>query len=188
MSSFGIKAAVSNLLIKWRKAQDEKLCDVSHTRRSIAVSKWEKPQQNWVKINIDAALFEDIGYVGMGSIVRGADGQFLLAHSVRREGMVPPREAEALSLKEALSWLKDKDFRRCIFETDSQVLAKAYNSVTGRSYFATIVRDCMDLFHHYDEVDVCFTRRSANSAAHSVRREDWVCWDGEYCSRSRWPV
>ncbi|XP_074327739.1 uncharacterized protein LOC141665651 [Apium graveolens] len=106
----------------------------------------------------------------MGSIVRGADGQFLLAHSVRREGMVPPREVEALSLKEALSWLKDKDFRRCIFETDSQVLAKSCNSVTGRSYFATIVRDCMDLFHHYDEVEVCFTRRSANSAAHALSR------------------
>ncbi|XP_074361914.1 uncharacterized protein LOC141702127 [Apium graveolens] len=166
--------AAANLLIEWRKAQAEKLCDVSHTRRPIAVSTWEKPQQNWVKINIDAALFEDIGYVGMGSIVRGADGQFLLARSVRREGLVPPREAEALSLKEALSWLKDKDFRRCIFETDSQVLAKACNGVTGRSYFATIVRDCMDLFHRNDEVEVCFTRRSANryanSAAHAPAR------------------
>ncbi|XP_074346278.1 uncharacterized protein LOC141685053 [Apium graveolens] len=110
MSSFGIKAAATNLLTEWRKAQAEKLCDVSHTRRPIVVSKWEKPQQNWVKINIDAALFEDIGYIGMGSIVRGTDVQFLLARSVRREGLVPPREVEALSLKEALSWLKDKDF------------------------------------------------------------------------------
>lgn len=111
MSSFGIKAAAANLLVEWRKAHTEKMCESNHIRRPIAVSNWEKPQQDWVKVNIDAALFEDIGYIGMGSVVRGADGQFFLARSVRREGLVPPREAEALSLKEALSWLKDKSFR-----------------------------------------------------------------------------
>ena len=44
------------------------------------------------------------------------------------------------------------NFRRCVFETDSQVLGRACKGINGRSYFATIVRDCIDLFHHFDEV------------------------------------
>ena len=163
-------AAAANLLVEWRKAQAEKVSDLSHGRAPIAICKWVKPQQHWVKINIDAALFEDIGCIGMGSVVRGADGQFLMARSMRREGLIPPREAEALCLKEALSWIKDKNFRRCVFETDCQVLARACKGVNGKSYFETIVRDCMELFHHFDEVEVCFARRSANGAAHALAR------------------
>lgn len=110
MSSFGIKAAATNLLVEWKKAQAEKVSEHSHARGPMVICKWVKPQQHWVKANIDAALFDDIGCIGMGSVVRDAEGQFLMARSRRREGLVPPREAEALSLKEALSWLKDTNF------------------------------------------------------------------------------
>lgn len=123
-----------------------------------------------MKVNINAAMFEDIGCIGLGSVVRGVNGQFMMARSRIKEGLVPSREAEALCLKKALSWLKNMNFRQCVFETDSQVLARACKEVYGRSYFAIIVGDCIDLFHPFDEVIVSFAHRSANGVAHTLAR------------------
>ena len=50
------------------------MSESSHVRAPVTICKWVKPQQHWVKTNIDAAvLFEDIGCIGMGSVVRGAE-------------------------------------------------------------------------------------------------------------------
>lgn len=58
-----------------------------------------------MKVNIDAALFEDVDCIGLASIVRGANGQFLMAMSKRQEALLPPREAEGVCLRETLTWL-----------------------------------------------------------------------------------
>lgn len=123
MSEFGIKAAALNLLADWKKAQEQQLTPGTRSRTLGAVCKWEKPQTSWVKMNLDAAFFEEIDCIGLGSVVRGADGQFIMAMHRRQQGLMAPREAEALCLKEALIWLKDKSFSKCNFETDSQFLA-----------------------------------------------------------------
>ncbi|XP_074369140.1 uncharacterized protein LOC141710128 [Apium graveolens] len=142
---FGIKAAALNMLTEWRKAHDQQLNSGNNTGTPLAIRKWEKPQVSWVKINIDDALFEDIDCIGLGSVVRGSNGQFIMARSSRQDVLIPPREAEAMCLKESLVWLKDKGLQKCVFETDSQVLARACKGGRGRSLFHTIVKDCVDL-------------------------------------------
>lgn len=102
---------------------------------SMVIKRWERPATGWVKINIDAALFEDVHSTGLGIVVRDAEGKFFMAAARRRDGLVSPREAETLCLKEALSWLNDKGLSNCIFEIDSQILARACKRVYGRSYF-----------------------------------------------------
>ncbi|KAL8093405.1 hypothetical protein AgCh_035325 [Apium graveolens] len=103
--------------------------------------RWSPPQHGWVKINIDVAIFAGNGDIG-----------------------------EAMGLKEALTWVKDLGFRRCVFETDSKLLADACKGEQGRSYFHTIVWDCIQLFKHFDEVLVQFVHRSANAVAHVLAR------------------
>lgn len=93
-----------------------------------------------------------------------------MAMSRRQDVLLPPREAEAVCLRETLIWLRDKGLRYCIFETDSQVLARACKGVNGISFFHTIVRDCIELFKHFHEVLVCFAHRSANVVAHVLVR------------------
>lgn len=170
MSAFGIKANALNMLADWKKAHENQSTPAGSRGGQIACRKWEKPPVDWVKINVDAALFEDIGSIGLGSIVRGAEGRFIAAMSRRRAGLIPPREAEALCLKSALLWLQTMGYRKCIYETDSQILARACQGVSGSSYFHAIVRDCIDLFQHFDDVKVCFVYRSANGAAHPLAR------------------
>lgn len=99
---FGIKAAALNMLTEWRKAHEQQVQPGTSTGTTLAIRKWEKPQDSWVKINIDAALFEDIGCIGLGNVVRDSSGHFVTVMSSRQEVLIPPREAEAMCLKESL--------------------------------------------------------------------------------------
>lgn len=100
---------------------------------TITVKKWKRPRTGRVKKNIDDALFESIECIGLGIVIRGSEGQFIMARSVRKACLIPPRKDEVLCLKEALSWLKDMSFKKCMYETDSQVLARACKGVGGKS-------------------------------------------------------
>lgn len=71
------------------------------------------------------------------------------------------------------AWAKDKGFRKCIVETDSQVLARASKGGNRKSYFHTIVSDCIDLVKHFDELLVCFIHKSANGEAHALTRASY---------------
>lgn len=84
-----------------------------------------------------------------------------MARSTKKTGLILPREADMP---------KDKGFKKCVFKTDSQILVRACKKDEGRSYLRTIVRECIELFKHFDEVLLCFAHRSANEAAHTLAR------------------
>ncbi|KAL8102066.1 hypothetical protein AgCh_026811 [Apium graveolens] len=168
ISVFGVKSAAISLLDDWKKARQE---DHNHSSvRNIATRTWNKPPPGWVKINIDAAIFLHISCSGLGSVIRDDTGRFLRARNKRVEAVLHPREAESLSLKEALSWAKDLGFQKCSFETDAKLLVNACKGEHGRSYFHTIVKDCVNYFKHFDQVLVDFVSRSANDVVHVLAR------------------
>lgn len=167
-SVFGTTSAAMNLLTDWKTAQLER------TRYTPVVNsstrRWQVPQQDWVKVNVDAAIFGDTGTFGIGGVIRDANGRLVRAMCKQELGSWSPREAEALSLKEVLSWTKRYGFTRCVFETDSKLLADACNGGSGRSYFHSIVSSCVELFNHFEDVIVRFVHRSANAVAHLLAR------------------
>ncbi|KAL8112352.1 hypothetical protein AgCh_019885 [Apium graveolens] len=75
-------------------------------------------------------------------------------------------EAEAMTLKEAMQWALFNGWKTCKFESDAKMVVDAVHSVAGNSPFYFIVRDCVNLFRHFDEVQVCHIRRSVNGVAH----------------------
>lgn len=79
--------------------------------------------QGWVKINVDDAVFSDINCIGVGSVIRDECGTFVRARCRRIEGLLNPREAEAVGLKETLSWVKNLNFKKCVFKTDAKECA-----------------------------------------------------------------
>lgn len=112
MSAFGVREGAMNFLYDWRKAQQE-------INKSTGVQnspiRWSKPEQaGWVKINVNAARFEDMNSIGVGAVIRDAQGEFVRARSRRIGGLLQPREAEAISLREALSWVKELGFKHCV--------------------------------------------------------------------------
>ena len=127
----------------------------------------EKPLDGWCRFKIKCDASEVVnGCIGIGCIIRDAQGSFVGARCCKIEGSWQPREAEAISLKEAIAWIKSLNLKCCSFETDSQVLAHACNGQSGESNFHTIVSDCIKDLKHIDQVLVDFVYRSANRVAH----------------------
>lgn len=130
-----------------------------------SVADRSKPPDGWLKVNIDATGARNDG-IGVGCVVRNAQGEFVGARCKRIGESWCPKEAEAISLKEALSWTKSLNLHHCIFETDPKVLPITCNGRGGDAYFDTIVSDCKRELKHFDHVLVKFVYRSANCVAH----------------------
>lgn len=93
-----------NMLAEWRKAQEEEIRGRVHVQTRS--KQWCKPPDGWIKINKDAACRQGEEHIGVGCVVRNDMRDFLGAHTNVIRSLLIAREAEALSLKEALSWMK----------------------------------------------------------------------------------
>ncbi|XP_031112158.1 uncharacterized protein LOC116016135 [Ipomoea triloba] len=136
-----------------------------------SVVRWEKPQRGRLKMNTDAAINQTKGITGFGWLLRDHDGHFLGAKNLRGQGIYGPKEAEAIGMREALSWLKDTCLGEVDVETDSQLVFKAISGHDFTSAFGLIICDIKELASQINDVDFCFAKRSANRAAHTVARE-----------------
>ncbi|XP_019189231.1 PREDICTED: uncharacterized protein LOC109183618 [Ipomoea nil] len=68
---------------------------------------WVLPTIGRLKLNTDASLNHANNVMGLGLVLRDHEGTFLAAKNVRMDGVYIVNEAEAINLREALSWLKD---------------------------------------------------------------------------------
>ncbi|XP_074363078.1 uncharacterized protein LOC141703448 [Apium graveolens] len=163
-SAFSVMAAPNYLLKEWREAR---IRDVGG-RKEGGARKWEKPAEGWFKINVDATVFQD--NIGCGVVIRDAQGEFMGAMCKKVEGAWTLREAEAIALKEALSWIFEMEYEKYVFETDSKAIAHACKKAPGEPFFGTIVGVCVYLLKHINQVLIQFVFRSANSVARELAR------------------
>ncbi|XP_074378428.1 uncharacterized protein LOC141719969 [Apium graveolens] len=185
VSVFGIKSMALNMFSDWRKAT-EVIEGSSQQQQQKRVSLWSKPPDQWVKINTDASCDLAGGVTGLGCVARDDRGQFLRARINKVQVGYLPKLAEALSMREALSWTKGWSSSKCVFETDAKILVEAINADKdnqGCSTFDCIVDDCKELIKHFEEVLIVFTPKSANSVAHLLAKgahsmsglQEWIC-------------
>ena len=132
---------------------------------------WSPPRVRWLKCNTDAAVFANEGRVGMGSVIRDESGKFVAALCCNIRGNYLPRDAEALSIREALSWVKSMKLSKVIIETDC---LQVFNALVDRqcplNSFGSIVLDCKCIADFIGDIVFSIVRRSANFAAHFVAR------------------
>ena len=125
----------------------------------------------WFKCNVDATTFPSSGTISYRVVVRNFEGKFIAARSDCLVGSFGAREAEAISVREVLSWLKGLPFLPVIVEMDSlQVFNALFVDSFSPNGFSLIIGDCRALAQSLGDVTFSFIRRSANSAAHSVVR------------------
>ena len=84
-------------------------------------AQWERPPEGMIKINTDGALFEDSNTYSYSMIVRNHAGDLVESKASCRQGTVNPEMAELMGIREALSWLKDKDYAGAIVETGKRL-------------------------------------------------------------------
>ncbi|CAH9141777.1 unnamed protein product [Cuscuta epithymum] len=94
---------------------------------------WHLPASGWFKLNVDAAR-DDAGS-GLGWVVRNDLGDFVAEGIKPGGGRCSPSEAELLSIREALSWLKDREWDFVEVELDS---LPAINEIRNESSISTV--------------------------------------------------
>lgn len=104
---------------QWKQAQVEDNIDLSPLgNERDGASHWVTPQIDIIKVSVDAAIFEEHYAAGIGIIARNLDGEMVPAKTSRCWGVFSPEMAEIMAIKEALSWIKTKDWRAIEMESD----------------------------------------------------------------------
>ncbi|XP_019185981.1 PREDICTED: uncharacterized protein LOC109180726 [Ipomoea nil] len=124
-----------------------------------------------LKLNTDVAMDAGNGVMGMGWIVRDEHGEFVAAKCVTYPGLYGVKEAEAVGVRETLSWVKGLGFGVIDVETDSQLVFHALTLNTYCSSFGLVVDDVKEVASQIPDVIFYFARRSANRATHALARE-----------------
>ncbi|XP_031120806.1 uncharacterized protein LOC116024043 [Ipomoea triloba] len=156
---------VQRLQLIWKDA---------YTKTNLSVNNniptaWTPPQHGFLKCNVDVAIFDD--GAGYGAVLRDHHGLFVAAKADRLMATRDPLLAEALAVKEALSWIKDSDYSSVIIETDCLNFVLAFHSRSvDFSYVGCLVKHSRSLASDIGNVSVRHVKRLANQVAHVLAR------------------
>lgn len=137
---------------------------------------WHKPTVNSIKINSDAAIFEDSNSYGHAYIIRDHEGQLIEARTKCFPGRIHADLAEAFGIKEALSWIMVKGYSNVTVESDCLQMVQAIrSSISCYSYLGRVIQECRDILANLSSKNVLFrfVKRSANRVAHYLARHSY---------------
>ncbi|XP_031091127.1 uncharacterized protein LOC115996126 [Ipomoea triloba] len=140
-------------------------------QHSTSIIKWKNPPPGRLKLNVDAAVNKTRGHMGFGWILRDDQGSFVAAVSTPWYGLFSVKEAEAIAVREALSWLKANNISHCDVEIDALQITQRLSSPLFYSHFDLILLDVKDLLSSIHDVSISHVKRSANRIAHLLARE-----------------
>nr|GMC71359.1 uncharacterized protein LOC109155154 [Ipomoea batatas] len=151
----------------WNLVQSNKTCKASQPQKD----RWEKPPQDWYKLNVDAAINSTSRATGLGCILRNSRGEFVAARETKWYGCYQSKLAEAISIREALLWLKEMQFDRVLVETDALLVIQGLKDHDSNSSFGLILEDICKIANDFDCISFAFVKQSANMVAHKLARE-----------------
>ncbi|KAJ8774442.1 hypothetical protein K2173_016888 [Erythroxylum novogranatense] len=112
---------------EWEEAQISPNGLFNPPVRVVSPQNWQKPSTNWLKLNVDIATSSS-GWIGVGMVVLNEEGGFVAARIFRVTGSFTSLIAEAMGVREALSWIKMKNWTNVIVESDNLQVIQA---ITG---------------------------------------------------------
>ncbi|KAK6157968.1 hypothetical protein DH2020_005282 [Rehmannia glutinosa] len=166
--------AAVNYLNEWRKVRigDGSSFQVERTTRIR--SQWQKPTFPFLKCNVDASLCMNSKSTGVGMVLRNDEGDFLVARTMVFHGQFQIREAEAIGVREALSWIIGMGFGQAIVETDAKVVVDALAMAkNGDSEYDIILSDCRMFLSSEPDLSVAFVGREGNTVAHELAKSSF---------------
>jgi ribonuclease HI len=138
-------------------------------QQQINTVQWQPPKTNYVKCNVDAALFAEQHSFGIGMCIRNHRGHFIKAATTWHDANPPPQEAEAISLHDAIICLRQLGISNVHFELDRKLVVDIIVDRTNNQVeFGNIISICKSL--PSQSPNISFVRRRANSVAHSLTK------------------
>ena len=129
--------------------------------------KWVKPNPKFVKVNVDAAYYQDEGMGATSVIIRDEKGNFIAATCKFIPFAADVVTTEAMAMRDGLELANSLGFNRLEAESDSM---HVINFCTGQSRWwdaaAAIFAECVDTATLIGKVIYKHCYRSSNQAAH----------------------
>lgn len=158
---------------EWRDARVEKRADpVQQTRvPNSDLSQWTPPADGGIKVNVDASWFAEAEIFSMGMVIREQKGDFIEGRTMTFQQSADVFEAECIGLKEALSWVLNREEKKAIVESDSLLAVDAINGQRENVLeVGHIIDQCKSMLLLMPDVKVQYIRRQANKVAHGLAR------------------
>ncbi|KAK2361445.1 hypothetical protein QL285_086592 [Trifolium repens] len=138
---------------------------------SSGLVRWEKPAPSWVKCNVDVAFITGTRKTSIRFCFRDSTGQFIGGMTQWQPTVISTAEGEAWALLLAMKEARHRELDRVQFESDSKVLVDAIHMKRrGKSEFLSIVHDIVNFMLSFQNFEVKFIMRQANSVAHALAR------------------
>ncbi|XP_031101837.1 uncharacterized protein LOC116005738 [Ipomoea triloba] len=132
--------------------------------------------EGMLKYYVDAAVFPNHDHVFYGVVILNCDGGFVAARNGFFRCMNNAHLVEAMAIKEALSWAKDRCDMKILVLSDCQMVCKFINrSVVDLSYAGCVIEDCkVILINEYDKDKDIMDVKTRN-----VCHGDKICIDNQ---------
>jgi len=91
-------------------------------------SRWLPPPDGFIKVNSNASVNENQGWVGLGIVARDNNGFVLGEKIVTKEMVAEPSIAEAIGALCAMQFCQESGFFDVLFEGDATLVVKGINS------------------------------------------------------------
>ena len=136
-----------------------------------ARARWSPPAENLYKANFDSALFEHLGFAGLGVVVRDDRGYVLVALSQKIALPQSVEMAKALAAKRAVQLASEMSFLRVMVDGDCKRVVQALQA-QGRSFtlYRHVIEDVRRIGAMLQTCSFHHVLREGNSLAHSLAR------------------
>ncbi|KAK6164785.1 hypothetical protein DH2020_001649 [Rehmannia glutinosa] len=163
--------AARSVLYEWGQANSLNITYADHYEPRLRCFLWHKPTQNHFKCNVDAAVFQREQMTGFGMVIRNDMAEFVACRTLCIHGVMCVKEAEAMGLKEALSWVKNLNLHSVLFEVDAKGVSDSVNGAENDvSEYGLLIKECRNFLTDNSSFSVGFVHREANTVAHELAR------------------
>lgn len=126
-----------SFLSSWNEAQSIEF----KTQGAGSSEKWIKPPMGWVKCNVEVALFGDSSTVS--AMFKNEEGIMIKAYAHSGMAFARPEVVEAVGVREALSWVRDRRRQYALVKMDClHVVQAIYAGSLNGSTFGLVIDDC----------------------------------------------
>lgn len=138
--------------------------------RAAPESRWKPPEQGCFKLNCDVAVGRN-GMIGMGFVIRNADGDITLAGNKMMKAEGDSTLLEGYAMRYAMQMAKQYGSAITSVESDSKNLVEAVNGKQNPvGYCDTIISEIVNIAREIGCMRFEYIPRQANNIAHQAAR------------------
>ncbi|KAF5471637.1 hypothetical protein F2P56_008414 [Juglans regia] len=136
--------------------------------------KWKPPPPGFLKLNVDGAMFADVGKSGIGVVLRDEAGQVVMAATKKEDFVDEPATIELLAVLRGLQFFLSLGIPNLVVESDCLVVVQELqDSQESLSSNGNLIQDVKRLMQLFRNSSVQHVYRDGNGVAHTLARYAW---------------